>query len=300
MPASQGGGGLLSARSMYQITARGPRGPVETAWDALAWADPSPAGAVDAKEDARGAWRIDAFCETLEEAEECVAIIEEAAPELTARIEEIVERDWVTLSLEGLPPVNAGPFVVAGSHALTQSSPGKISVLIEAGPAFGTGHHGTTLGCLLALAEARRYRKPGRVLDLGTGSGVLAIAALKVGAEMASGSDIDRDSVFVARENAKKNQVSRFFVHHVAGANNPAIRQAGPYDTVFANILMKPLIGLAGEIEQLSAPGATIILSGLLHHQAAPVRAAYEGHNLLFQKRIKRDGWSTLVFRKKG
>lgn len=283
---------------MYQITARGPRGPVETAWDALAWADPSPAGAVDAKEDARGAWRLDAFSETLEEAEDCVSIIETAAPELTARIEEIVERDWVTLSLEGLPPVNAGPFVVAGSHALTAAAPGKISVLIEAGPAFGTGHHGTTLGCLLALAETRRHRKPGRVLDLGTGSGVLAIAALKAGADFAIGTDIDRDSVFVARENGKKNKVSRFFAYHVSGANSPLIRREGPFDTIFANILMKPLIGLAPEIQRLSAPGAVIILSGLLHHQAAPVRAAFEGQNLLFQKRIKRDGWSTLVFRK--
>ncbi|MFN4225536.1 MAG: 50S ribosomal protein L11 methyltransferase [Hyphomonas sp.] len=285
---------------MYQITAKGPRGPIEIAWEALAWADPSPAGAVDAKEDARGAWRLDAFAETLEEAEECVVIIQDSAPELTARIEEIAERDWVTLSLEGLPPVHAGPFVVAGSHALAQSSPGKISVLIEAGPAFGTGHHGTTLGCLLALAEARRYRKPGRVLDLGTGSGVLAIAALKVGAELAVGTDIDRDSVFVARENGRKNRVSRFFVHHVRGANAAAIRAMAPYDTVFANILMKPLIGLAKDIERLSAPGAVIILSGLLHHQAAPVRAAFEGHGLLFQKRIKRDGWSSLVFRKAG
>ncbi|MFN7179072.1 50S ribosomal protein L11 methyltransferase [Hyphomonas sp.] len=283
---------------MYQITAKGPRGPIEIAWDALAWADPSPAGAVDAKEDARGAWRLDAFAETLEEAEECVVIIQDSAPELTARIEEIAERDWVTLSLEGLPPVKAGPFVVVGSHALAATSPGKISVLIEAGPAFGTGHHGTTLGCLLALAEARRRRKPGRVLDLGTGSGVLAIAALKVGAELAVGTDIDRDSVFVARENGRKNRVSRFFVHHVRGANASSIRAMAPYDTVFANILMKPLIGLAKDIEHLSAPGAVIILSGLLHHQAAPVRAAFEGHGMLFQRKIKRDGWSSLVFRK--
>ncbi|MBK8198299.1 MAG: 50S ribosomal protein L11 methyltransferase [Acidobacteria bacterium] len=283
---------------MYQITAKGPRGPIEIAWNALAWADPSPAGAVDCKEDGRTAWRLDAFAESQEDADECVAIIHEAAPELTARIEEIVERDWVTLSLEGLPPVNAGRFVVVGSHALAGVAPGKTPVLIEAGPAFGTGHHGTTLGCLLALADVRSRRKVGRVLDLGTGSGVLAIAALKVGAELAHGTDIDRDSVFVARENARKNNVSRFFCHHVRGANAPAIRQAGPYDTVFANILMKPLIGLAPEIERLSAPGAAIILSGLLHHQAAPVRAAYEGHGLLFQRKIKRDGWSTLVFRK--
>ncbi|MEQ9505001.1 MAG: 50S ribosomal protein L11 methyltransferase [Hyphomonas sp.] len=285
---------------MYQITAKGPRGPIELAWDALAWADPSPAGAVDAKEDARGAWRLDAFCETLEEAEECAAIITETVPDLTARIEEIVERDWVTLSLEGLPPVNAGQFVVVGSHAVAATSPGKTAVLIEAGPAFGTGHHGTTLGCLLALAEVKRRRKIGRVLDLGTGSGVLAIAALKVGAELATGSDIDRDSVFVARDNARKNKVSRFFAYHVRGANSTAMRAMGPYDTVFANILMKPLIGLAPEIQRLSAPGAAIILSGLLHHQAAPVRAAFEGHGMLFQRKIKRDGWSTLVFAKAG
>jgi len=285
---------------MYQITARGPRGPVELAWDALAWADPSPAGAVDCKEDARGAWRLDAFCETMDEAEDCVALITGAAPDLNPRIEEIVERDWVTLSLEGLPPVNAGRFVVVGSHALAATSPGKTAVLIEAGPAFGTGHHGTTLGCLLALETVRRRRKVGRVLDLGTGSGVLAIAALKVGAELATGSDIDRDSVFVARENARKNKVSPFFVHHVRGANTPNMRRLGPYDTVFANILMKPLIGLAPEIQRLSAPGATIILSGLLHHQAQTVRSAFEGHGMLFQQRIKRDGWSTLVFAKKG
>lgn len=141
---------------MYQITARGPRGPIENAWEALAWADPSPADAVDAKEDARGAWRLDAFAGSMEDAEACVAMIAETVPELTARIEEIVERDWVTLSLEGLPPVNAGRFVVVGSHALSGISPGRTAVLIEAGPAFGTGHHGTTLGCLLALADVRR------------------------------------------------------------------------------------------------------------------------------------------------
>ena len=282
---------------MYQISAKGARAPVETAWDALAWADPSPAGAVDAKEDGRNAWRLDAFAETLEDAEACVAIITKSAPDLNARIEEIIERDWVTLSLEGLPPVEAGPFVVAGSHALARQSPGKITVLIEAGPAFGTGHHGTTLGCLLALDEVRRRKAIGKVLDLGTGSGVLAIAALKAGASSALGTDIDFDSVRVANENAAKNHVSGFTALHVTGANTPRIRRAAPYDTVFANILMRPLIGLAPVIAQLTAPGGTVILSGLLHHQAPPVRNAFASRGLLFQRRIKQDGWSTLVFR---
>tara|TARA_R100000365_G_C2748402_1_gene79852 strand:+ start:7217 stop:8128 length:912 start_codon:yes stop_codon:yes gene_type:complete len=290
--------GPANRRGMYQISARGARAPVETAWDALAWADPSPAGAVDAKEDGRGVWRLDAFAETHEEAEACVSIIEDVAPELAARIEEVIDRDWVTLSLEGLPPVEAGPFIVAGSHALTRQSPGRISVLIEAGPAFGTGHHGTTLGCLIALDEVRRNRPIGKVLDLGTGSGVLAIAAMKAGATSAIGTDIDLDSVLVANENAQKNNVTGFTAMHVTGANTPRIRRSAPYDTVFANILMRPLIGLAPDIAALTAAGGTIILSGLLHHQAPPVRNAFAARGLDFQKRIREDGWSTLVFRK--
>jgi len=285
---------------MYQISAKGARAPVEAAWDALAWADPSPAGAVDCKEDGRGVWRLDAFAEDQEDAEACLALIEETSPGLNPRIEEVIERDWVTLSLEGLPPVSAGPFYVTGSHALAKMAPGRIPVLIEAGPAFGTGHHGTTLGCLLALDEVRRRRAIGRVLDLGTGSGVLAIAALKAGATMALGTDIDFDSVGVANENAKKNEVTGFTAMHVRGANHPRIRRAAPYDTVFANILMKPLIGLSPEIARLTAPGGTIILSGLLHHQAMQVRQAFEGHGLLFQRRIRKDGWSTLVMKQPG
>lgn len=283
---------------MYQITAKGARAPIETAWDALAWADPSPAGAVDAREDDRVTWRLDAFTETRQEAEECVEIIQGVSPELSARIEVLEDRDWVTLSLEGLPPVSAGPFFVAGSHALAKMAPGKIAVLIEAGPAFGTGHHGTTLGCLLALDEVRRRRAIGKVLDLGTGSGVLAIAAMKAGGHSAIGTDIDFDSVRVANENAVKNHVTGFTAMHIKGANTPRIRQSAPYDTVFANILMKPLIGLAPTIVPLTATGGTIILSGLLHHQAAPVRNAFASRGLSFQRRIKQDGWSTLVFRK--
>lgn len=282
---------------MYQISAKGARAPIEAAWDALAWADPSPAGAVDAKEDSRTQWRLDAFAETEAEAEECLIIICNTSPALNPRIEKVQERDWVVMSLEGLPPVHAGPFMVAGSHALAQTSPGRISVLIEAGPAFGTGHHGTTLGCLLALDELRRRKTIGRVLDLGTGSGVLGIAAMKAGAKSATGTDIDFDSVFVANENAKKNQTPGFKAYHVTGANSPTIRRAAPYDTVFANILMRPLIGLSKDIAQLTAPGGTVILSGLLHHQAAQVRSAFTARGLNFQRRIKQDGWSTLVLR---
>lgn len=285
--------------AMFRITATGPRADIEAAWDALAWADPSPAGAVDAKEEGRTSWRLDAYAGSREEAEACVEIVSEAAPALTARIEALEDRDWVRLSLEGLPPVEAGRFVIAGSHALARAAPGKIALLIEAGPAFGTGHHGTTLGCLLAYDQLLQRRRPGRVLDLGTGTGLLAIAALKTGAAFAVATDLDGDSVGTARANAAANQATaRFRALHAKGFAARHIHDRAPYDTVFANILARPLVGLASGIARVTAPGGTVILSGLLTHQEPMVRAAYRGRGFTLEQRIRRDGWSTLVYRR--
>ena len=284
---------------MYQITAKGPREPIEAAWDALAWADPSPAGAVDAKEDGRHAWRLDAYAETEEDAEACKALILETSPDLNPVIEELEDRDWVTLSLEGLPPVEAGRFIVAGSHVLAKSAPGKTPILIEAGPAFGTGHHGTTLGCLMGFEEILKHTRPKKVLDVGTGSGVLAIAAIKAGALRAWGTEIDADSVRVANENAEKNHVANAFkTFETGGGMNTTIRRDGPYDLVFANILFRPLVGLAPDIASLTATGGHVILSGLLSHQEPLVRQAYGSRGLSLVHRIRKDGWSSLVFRK--
>ncbi len=286
---------------MYQISARGPRAAIETAWDTLAWTDPSPAGAVDAKEDTRLTWRLDAYAQNADEAQACVTLIREVAPDLNPVIEALEDRDWVTLSLEGLPPVEAGRFIVAGSHALTRSAPGKTDILIEAGPAFGTGHHGTTLGCLLGFEHVLRSGVPKTVLDVGTGSGVLAIAAIKSGAARAIGTEIDAQSVDVANENARKNHVAnRFRAYHTRGAGNALIRSAAPYELIFANILARPLIGLSPEIAGMIAPGGHVILSGLLTRQEPLVRAAYTGRSLDLVKRIRKDGWSTLVLRRRG
>ncbi|MEP1143378.1 MAG: 50S ribosomal protein L11 methyltransferase [Henriciella sp.] len=284
---------------MYQITARGPRAAIELAWDTLAWTDPSPAGAVDAKEDTRLTWRLAAYAETLDDAEASAAIIRDAAPELNPVVEELEDRDWVTLSLEGLPPVRAGRFIVAGSHALTQTAPGKTDILIEAGPAFGTGHHGTTLGCLLGYEHVLKTGAPDSVLDVGTGSGVLAIAAIKTGARRAIGTEIDEQSVSVANENAAKNNVSQQFkTYHTRGATNHIIRAAAPYDLIFANILARPLTRLAPSLVPLMSSGGHIILSGLLTRQEPLVRAAYVGRGLSLVKRIRKDGWSTLVLKR--
>jgi ribosomal protein L11 methyltransferase len=284
---------------MYQITARGPRASIEAAWDALAWTDPTPADAVDAKEDTRLTWRLAAYADDATAAEACAEIIRETSPDLNPVVEALEDRDWVTLSLEGLPPVKAGRFIVAGSHALAATSPGKVDILIEAGPAFGTGHHGTTLGCLLGYEHVLRSGVPKTVLDVGTGSGVLAIAAIKTGAERAIGTEIDAQSVVVANDNAAKNNVgNKFRAYHTRSAANAIIQSAAPFDLVFANILAKPLIGLAPEIERLTEKGGHIILSGLLNRQEPLVSAAYTGRNLNLVKRIRKDGWSTLVFQK--
>ncbi|WP_300376170.1 50S ribosomal protein L11 methyltransferase [Henriciella sp.] len=284
---------------MYQITAKGPREAIEAAWDALAWTDPSPAGAVDAKEDGRHAWRLDAYAETREDADACQALIEETSPNLNPVVEPLEDRDWVTLSLEGLPPVEAGRFIVAGSHVLAKSAPGKTPILIEAGPAFGTGHHGTTLGCLLGLEHVLKQDRPQKVLDVGTGSGLLAIAAIKTGSLRAWGTEIDADSVRVANENAAKNHVANAFqTFETGGGFNTTIRRDAPYDLVFANILFRPLVGLSPTICELTATGGHVILSGLLTHQEPLVRKAYGARGLSLVHRVRKDGWSSLVFRK--
>lgn len=281
---------------MYQISARGPRASIETAWDKLAWVDPSPASAVDAKEDTRVTWRLDAYADSETEAQACVSLINQVSPDLNPVVEPLPDRDWVTLSLEGLPPVCAGRFIVAGSHALTESSPGKTDILIEAGPAFGTGHHGTTLGCLLGFEHVLRSGVPANVLDVGTGSGVLSIAAIKAGSRRAIGTEIDRQSVKVANENAAKNDIgNRFRAYYTRGAGSHIIQTTAPYDLIFANILARPLIGLAPSLCRLVNKGGHIILSGLLTRQEPLVRAAYMGRGLQLVKRIRRDGWSTLV-----
>lgn len=284
---------------MFKVIATGPRAEIEAAWDALAWADPSPAGAVDAKEDTRTTWRLSAYAETEEAAQACLDLIAATASELSARYEALPERDWVAMSLEGLPPVEAGPFFVAGEHAIKVASPGKTAITIEAGPAFGTGHHGTTLGCLLAFAETLKHRRPGLTLDLGTGSGVLAIAALKSAATRAIGTDIDPDSVKTALQNARDNHVASLFkAYTCTGTHQINVRMAAPYDTIFANILARPLVKLAPEIASVAAPGANIILSGLLSHQEPQVRGAFDGRGFILNSRIHRDGWSTLLYQK--
>lgn len=282
---------------MLLLTALGPLPLIRAAADEFDRHDPSPALAVSWYEEGPSRFRLEVYAPTDQDAESAIAIIGAAAPELHVNVEPIDENaNWVARSLDGLPPVFAGRFAVGGAHVLGRLHGGRKRIWIEASEAFGTGHHGTTAGCLAALERRLRSGRPPRaVADVGAGSGLLAIAAAKAGAN-ALAIEIDPRAAAIARENAARNRVGR----HVAVIAGDAARHISGrrFDLIFANILMRPLLRLAPAIAAAAAPGGTVLLSGLLHSQARPVRQAYEGRGLLFQRWDRRDAWSTLAFKK--
>jgi ribosomal protein L11 methyltransferase len=209
-------------------------------------------------------------------------------------------KDWVKASLADLVPVSAGRFIVHGSHDRDRVPPNKLGIEIEAALAFGTGHHGTTRGCLLLLDHVLNQRTPKRVLDLGSGTGVLAIAAAKALRRRVLATDIDFRSVIVASENAHLNGVGTLVeAVHATGFHAPDFAASGPFGLVMANILANPLRRLAPDMAKHLAPHAFVILSGLLPHQANSVVAAYRGAGLKLLKRIQIDGWSSLLMQRR-
>jgi ribosomal protein L11 methyltransferase len=276
----------------------------------------------------------------------------------------VAARDWVAASLDGLPPVTAGRFFVHGAHHRARVPANRIGIEIEAALAFGTGHHGTTRGCLLALdaiakkrsranlapplpargervgvrgrfneSEPPRFssgaqtrgeapssgslrdptsprtrgevtnrvvsaRKARPVLDVGTGTGVLAIAAARALRATVIAGDIDPVSVRLARENARLNRVPSLTIIHARGLSDRRFKENAPYRLVFANILLGPLKGLAKPIAALTAPGAFVVLSGLLPSQANAALAAYRAHGFVLERRIPLEGWMTLLLRR--
>jgi ribosomal protein L11 methyltransferase len=206
--------------------------------------------------------------------------------------------DWVRASLAGLAPVAAGRFVVHGAHDRARIPVNRIGIEIEAALAFGTGHHGTTRGCLLALDGLCKSlpgeRRGQRLLDLGTGSGVLAIAAARALRRRVLATDIDANAVRVARANARLNRVGAMLqAVNADGVTARSVRQRAPFDLVFANILLGPLQRIAAPLRKLMAPGGRIVVSGLLSGQANAAIAAYRP--LILERRIALDGWTTLV-----
>jgi ribosomal protein L11 methyltransferase len=299
-------------------------------------------------EDERGQWHVAIHYAGEADEQHLRELVALAAGDDAARalsFERVDEADWVERSLEGLTPVHAGRFVVHGAHDRAHVPANAIGIEIEAALAFGTGHHGTTRGCLLALdtlakreglhlspggrgrprsgrvrgnlesdpphparsfaarhplprGERVALRRMAKALDIGTGSGVLAIAGARRLNATITASDIDRVAVDAARKNARLNRAPRIRFVHAAGASARALTAPGPYDLIFANILLGPLVRLARPIRRLAAPGAHVILSGLLRSHANAALAAYRAQGFVLERRIPLDGWMTLLLKR--
>src|ERR1700733_1065263 len=258
--------------------------------------------AIAAFEGPNGRWDITMhFGEALNEARIRDLIALAAGDEVarSVRFDVVEPKDWVKATLEDLIPVHAGRFIVHGQHDRAKVAPNKLGIEIEAALAFGTGHHGTTRGCLVLLGHMLKAHRPRRVLDLGTGTGVLAIAAAKALHDSVLASDIDALSVKVAAENARLNGVGQLVeVTWGSGFSAPRLRQRRPFDLVLANILANPLRQMATAMSAHLAGGARVILLGLLSAQAPSVIAAYRARGLVLEREIRIDGWSSLLLRK--
>jgi ribosomal protein L11 methyltransferase len=249
-------------------------------------------------------WFVEAYFGAPPDEANVRAVVAAAAGEAAARAAtfgRVDDRNWVAAALEGLTPVRAGRFIVHGAHERDAVKANDIAIEIEAALAFGTGHHGSTRGCLYMLDLVARKRRPRAILDLGTGSGILAIAAAKLFKRKIHAGDIDPVCVTAAGANAKRNRVASYVRPVLAnGVAHPVLRAGGLYDLVLANILARPLRDLAPEIARLAAPGAEIILSGLIGPDVPVVVAAYRRQAMAPARRIDIEGWATLLMRRRG
>jgi ribosomal protein L11 methyltransferase len=247
---------------------------------------------INETDEARNLWETVAYFATVEGASEAQQLLQLSS----SVISELPYKDWVKHSLEGLAPVIAGRFFLHGSHDREVRRHGGIPLEIDAGTAFGTGHHGTTAGCLIALDSILKRRRPERILDLGCGTGVLAIAAARATKQKTLATDIDPEAVRVTRLNAHLNGVGRFVQGLTApGLKHRRIAGGAPYDLIFANILARPLISLAQGLSSILAPEGNLILSGLTRDQVRWVQAAYRNRGLVSGHTLLLGNWATLV-----
>lgn len=260
--------------------------------------------AVAAFENPQGRWDVTVhFADPPDEASirNLVALASDDTVAASVVFDTIEAKDWVKESLEGLVPVRAGRFIVHGSHDRDKVRDNQLGIEIEAALAFGTGHHGTTRGCLIYLDYVLRSKAPKRILDLGTGTGVLAIAAAKATKTRVLATDIDAMSVKVAHENMHLNGVGNLVETVCAtGFSSPAIAAHAPFDLILANILANPLRAMATDMERHMASNGMVILSGLLPHQAMSVIAAYRARGLVLLKHQIIEGWSSLLMQRAG
>ncbi len=243
-------------------------------------------------------WRIEAWFHDKPDDALCTALFAKQG----WTIEPVMPENWVARSLRPLDPIISGRFYVYGSHDDDTPPPlDKISLRIDAGLAFGTGHHGTTAGCLDALSGLKRQIAPQHILDLGCGTGLLGFGAARLWpAAKVTLSDIDQDATAFTRRAARDNgfaNSSAMSIVTAPGLRHPTLAQAAPFDLVIANILAAPLVRMAPTISQAltRSTNARLVLSGLLNHQEQMILSAYRNHGLTLVRRIRRGEWSTLV-----
>ncbi|EDZ47353.1 50S ribosomal protein L11 methyltransferase [Leisingera daeponensis] len=274
----------------------------EALGDAMERLNPEPTGiGVFEVEDGSGLWEVGGyFTEAPDEAGlALLAAMHEAKPFV---VSEVPETDWVAHVRRELAPVEAGRFFVYGSHDADKLPAGRIPLLIEAAMAFGTGHHGTTLGCLKALDHLLDQGFQGeKVADIGCGTAVLAMAAARVWDGTILASDIDEVAVDVAEANLKANGMEgQVICLEAAGFDHPDLQAQAPYDLIFANILKGPLVALAPDLAANLRPGGYAILSGILNEQADDVVAVYAQNGVDLERRDEIGEWTTLLLRKAG
>jgi ribosomal protein L11 methyltransferase len=270
--------------------------PSEEARLALETAMEELGSALSSFEDGKG-WRM----ETLAEAKPDAASIRAALKpfKVAAKIAKVEQRDWVADSQRDLHPIAVGPFFIHGAHDRDKVPARKIALEIDAGMAFGTGRHETTMGCvkaLLRLKKTHRFKKP---LDIGTGTGILAFAAWHLFGKPVLAGDNDKDSVRIARENAALNGLKKAVkIIFSDGYRAAAIRDGGTYDLIMANILANPLIALAPDLKKKLARNGRAVLSGLLKTQEKDVLAAHRTIGLELDFRLRLGEWSVLVLKR--
>lgn len=267
--------------------------------DAMERLEPEPTGVgVFEMEDGSGLWEVGGYFEEAPD-ETALTLLATAMGAKPFVVSELPETDWVAHVRRELAPVEAGRFFVYGSHDADKVPEGSAPLLIEAAMAFGTGHHGTTLGCLRALDRLANEGFHGQnVADIGCGTAVLAMAAARIWPEPVLASDIDEVAVDVARANVVANGLEgRVTCVEAAGFDHPDLAAAAPFDLVFANILKGPLVALAPDMAQALQPGGYAILSGILNEQADEVIEVYarSGINLVHRESIV--DWTTLTLR---